>query len=54
MNHKVDRNAKLALDQYKYEMANELGVHQNTNMIDKSGDIDIKKLAKAVKNRKKR
>ncbi len=54
-NKKVDRNARHALDQFKYEMADELGLNQiNSGVADEKGNFNIKKLAKSAKNRMKR
>lgn len=56
MSHKrIDKNAKLALDQYKYEMANELGINDiKSGIVDEKGKFSLKKLAQIAKNKMKK
>jgi len=48
--NKVDKNAKLAFDQYKYEIANELGIDK-TDSTDKEGKFSVKKLVETAKKK---
>lgn len=48
---KYDKNARAALNQFKYEIANELNVDTiNSDLVGTDGKINTKKLAEAAKN----